>query len=190
MKDVRLKLFMVCVVAALLGLLLASPAAGKIKWSQPPDRTQTGIDIRCDRNDGTDRTLADDFKCVSPDYITDVHLWGSWKNDLKGNMVQIHLSIHEDIPANPAEPNSYSMPGQLLWEGDFYAGDFTETLVGTLNEYEWWWDPYSEDLLPNGDRQIWRYDIDIKKDEAYKQEGTKTNPIIYWLDVYVKTDDG
>jgi hypothetical protein len=28
------------------------------------------------------RHLADDFPCFSTDYITDIHIWGSWLNDI------------------------------------------------------------------------------------------------------------
>ncbi|MHC4648842.1 MAG: DUF7901 domain-containing protein, partial [Planctomycetota bacterium] len=190
MRIVKWKWFVVWIVAVVLGLLLTSPVeAGRFKWRQPPDRTSEGMDIRCDRNDGIDRVVADDFKCIKPTYITDVHIHGSWKNDEKGNIMQIHLSLHKDIPATPTTP---SRPGELLWEKDFGPGEFVETLVYELNDYyEWWWDPYTAgSLTPAGDRQIWRYDIDINKDEAYKQEGTLANPLVYWLDVWVRTDEG
>lgn len=189
MRTVKSKLFLVFIIAALLGVLFASPAeAGKIKWRQPPDKTPQGMDIRCDRTDAAiSRTVADDFKCISTGYITDVHIWGSWKGDIKGNITQIHLSLHKDIPATVDTP---SMPGALLWEKDFYAGDFVETRVFVGNDYEWWWDPYSGEIIEDGDQVIWRYDMFINRDEAYKQEGTLTNPLIYWLDVWVRTDDG
>ena len=69
------------------------------KWVQMPDVTNTGIDIRCDMNDGIPRVLADDFKCIETGPITDVHFWGSWLNDIKGNIEKIHLSLHQDVPA-------------------------------------------------------------------------------------------
>ncbi|HUW19927.1 MAG TPA: hypothetical protein VMW16_11555 [Sedimentisphaerales bacterium] len=192
MRNLKSKLFILWIVVALLGALVVSPAEGaRVKWRQPPDKTRNGIDIRCDRNDGFNRTLADDFKCTTTGYITDVHIWGSWKNDVKGKITLIHLSIHKDIPANPADPCSYSMPGAVLWEKDFFAGDFKEVLVVDLgDEYEWWWDTYKADLTPAGDHQIWRYDVYIKRDVAFKQLGTGTSPVIYWLDVYVKSDAG
>lgn len=188
MRSVKSKLLIVCIVLGLLGWLTSSPALGSVKWSQLPDQTPRGMDIRCDRNDGIDRVLADDFQCIKTARITDVHLWGSWKNDEKGNITQIHLSIHADIPANPPNP---SMPGKVLWEKDFYDEDFRERLHRNLDpDYEWWWDPYTGDLTPAGDRQIWRYDIYIDPCDAFMQEGTRTDPIIYWLDVWVKTDGG
>jgi hypothetical protein len=159
---------------------------GYVKWLQPPDESNLGIDIRCDREDGTDRTLADDFECNTPGPITDVHLWGSWKYDIKGKIEKIHLSIHADIPAWES-PTGYSMPGELLWERDFGPDDFNEILYHDLDpDWEWWWDPFtSPDALPQGDQKIWQYDIFIDPCEAFYQRGTEDDPCVYWLDVWV-----
>ncbi len=83
---------------------------GEIKWLQLPDVSPTGIDIRVDRNDEMPRTLADDFECDESGLITDVHIWGSWKDDIKGRITTIHLSIHGDIPDPDGEGPGYSMP--------------------------------------------------------------------------------
>jgi len=55
----------------------------RVQW---PDLTFNGIDIRVDDSDGKTRWLADDFKCTSYNRITEVSLWGSWKNDRKGRI--------------------------------------------------------------------------------------------------------
>ncbi|MDO8336085.1 MAG: hypothetical protein Q7T74_04900, partial [Candidatus Saccharibacteria bacterium] len=193
MKIQKSKLLVLRIFLALLGVMIVSSGAvASVKWSQLPDTTVNGIDIRCDRNDGIKRTLADDFKCTTTGPISDVHFWGSWKGDIKTQVTQIHLSIHEDIPANGTTP---SMPGALLWSGDFVQGQFTEKLVYNLGNYfEWWWDPYIQGTLtPNGDHKIWRYDIKINNSPTnpwFVQQGNAANPKIYWLDVYVITADG
>jgi hypothetical protein len=166
------------------------------KWTQLPDESPTGMDIRCDRSDGMMRTLADDFPCTTTGAITDVHFWGSWEGESweKGEIEMIHLSIHEDLPVgDPCNPNPYSIPGQVLWEMDFYAGEFDETLYRDLSDhnypyYEWWWDPYMGGYDPNGDQQIWQYDIYIDPCAAFVQAGDPCDPVIYWLDVYVEVD--
>ena len=155
------------------------------KWVQLPDVTTTGIDIDAIRP----RTLADDFECTEGGLITDVHLWGSWQDDDRGKISNIHLSIHRDIPAIPGEPDSYSMPGPLLWEGDFGQGEFHEHLYHTLadQEFEYWWDPWQNDA-PGQDQQIWQIDVCIDPNDAFHQLGTTDEPIIYWLDVQVQID--
>ncbi len=162
------------------------PNDPKFKYIQKPDKTPAGMDIRCDRSDGTMRTIADDFPCVRTGPITDVHLWGSWLNDYKGKLEMIHLSIHEDIPAWENVETYTSMPGELLWEKDFFPEDFNETRFAQLELPEWWFDPYTQVALPDGDNVIWQYDLYIHPEEAFIQRGKPDDPVIYWLDVWAK----
>jgi hypothetical protein len=161
-----------------------------IKWVQLPDTTPMGIDIAVDQQ----WTLADDFLCTSVDKITDVHLWGSWLQDKKGAIKKIHLSIHSDDPVGPGgtDPqNGYSKPDKLLWQMDFYAGDFTEKLYAKLPKGEYWWDPLMDvGPIPGGDTEIWQVDIKIDPEKAFLQDGSREKPIVYWLDVHVEASDG
>jgi hypothetical protein len=161
---------------------------GGLKWKQDPDATEDGMDVRCDHSDGINRILADDFQCGSTDPITKVTLWGSWKNDIKGTVKKIHLSIHDDKPDSDGSGPDYSEPNTLLWSKDFYPADFNETLFNP-NVIEYWWDPYTMfSAMWPGDHQIWQYDIHIPADQAYIQEGNSVNPLVYWLDAYVELD--
>ncbi len=164
-----------------------------IKWVQRPDVTRMGIDIRVDGNDGIPRVLADDFECTSFGWITDVHLWGSWKDDKKGEITGIRLSIHSDDPvgAGGTDPeNEYSKPDKLLWERDFGPGEFAERFYAAVDEGEHWWDPYTGEFKWPGDHRIWQVDIRIPKDEAFLQEGSPERPMVYWLDVAVMAEGG
>ena len=157
-----------------------------VKWIQRPDETPMGIDIRVDSSDGVERVLADDWQCTEYGPITDVHLWVSWLQDIKGEIESIHLSVHTDIPADPDEPLSYSRPGDLKWAADFGPDSFKEKIYRKLEEGEYWWDPYEGTLIPAGDHQIWQIDIDIPASDAFQQEGTPDDPVVYWLDVSIK----
>jgi len=157
------------------------------KWEQLPDTNGTGIDIMVNFNGGQfNRTLADDFLCTSTGPISDVHLWGSWYNDTKGTITRIHLSIHADIPANTTP----SRPGKLLWQRDFYQGDFTEKIYLINPIYEWWWDPYTNTLVPMADHNIWQIDMYIPRNHSFIQQGNESHPIVYWLDVSVDAYNG
>jgi len=158
-----------------------------LKWQQPPDDTEQGIDIRCDRSDGINRILADDFPCTTTGPITKVTIWGSWFNDIKGTISKIHLSIHSD---NPSGPFGWSEPDELLWEGDFSPADFNETLYKTLYEGEWFWDPtaYLPPPTSMADKNIWQYDISIDSSKAFIQQGDPCEPVVYWLDAYVELE--
>jgi len=164
------------------------------KYIQPPDETPMGVDIRFDRNDGVNRILADDFLCTSSGLIRDVHLWCSWRRDEEGEIKKIHLSIHEDDPVGEGgqDPdNKYSKPGKLLKEWDFGPEYFDISLFRELQEgREWWYDPYGPLVEPDSDRKIWQVDIDIPAGEAFQQEGSEKNPVVYWLDAYVETEGG
>ncbi|MHC4642123.1 MAG: DUF7901 domain-containing protein, partial [Planctomycetota bacterium] len=152
-----------------------------LKWKQPPDETENGIDIRCDRSDGIQRVLADDFKCTTTGPITKIVFWGSWKNDVKGKISNIHLSIHEDLP----DANDFSMPGTILWTRDVGPADFNE-MVHYQGEPEWCWDPASaQPPIQWCDAVIWKYVIPIDSSVAFIQQGDPCNPIIYWLDIHV-----
>ncbi|MBN1392210.1 MAG: hypothetical protein JW947_05335, partial [Sedimentisphaerales bacterium] len=169
-------------------LSLGLTAGSSTKWEQLPDETTTGIDIRCDRSDGITRTLADDFLCTRSGPITDVTIWGSWLSDIKGRIQTIHLSIHSDDPVGPggSDPdNTYSKPDALLWQQDFTAADFVETLY-KYDEPEWFWDPTNYDPPPTPYEHygIWQYDISINSNQ-FIQQGDPCSPVIYWLDVYV-----
>ena len=164
------------------------------KWLQLPDVTPHGIDIQVDSNDAL-RIIADDFECSSTERITDVHFWGSWKNDKKGEILRIQLNIYGDDPAGVIgsdSENPYSQPDpKLLWQKDFYPGQFSEELYHEVRKPgEWWWDLVNNEFIEGADRQIWRIDIDIDPNEAFTQLGTINDPQIYWLAIRVDTRDG
>ncbi|MCK5108411.1 MAG: hypothetical protein KAR25_01850, partial [Methanosarcinales archaeon] len=161
------------------------------KWIQLPDLTPNGIDIKVDDMN----ILADDFRCTSPSLLTDVHFWGSWKYDKKGKIEKIHLSIHSDDPVGIGgsdKENKFSKPDKLLWKDDFSPDEFKESLYYTATDRgEWWWDPEGDEKpIPECDKRVWRYDINIDPDGAFLQRGTRERPIIYWLDIRVTTADG
>lgn len=191
MKYLRCSLLLPLLLS---GLVWADWNEGEpYKWLQRPDLSTTGIDICVDNTgDLGQRTIGDDFECREPGPITGVHLWGSWKNDLKGQITNIRVQFYSDDPVGPggSDPdNPYSKPDQLLWDRWFDASQITERLYFTLpqGDFEWWWDPRSGTLLPNGDTQVWQYNIKIE-DEPFFQEGMPDMPVIYWLVVEVKID--
>gem|GEM_PF-1988924 len=169
-------------------LNIVSPVGSTVKWEQLPDVTENGTDVAATFEPAIPRELADDFLCTTTGPITNVHLWGSWMNDQVMPITNIHLSIHANIPANQS-PTGYSIPGNVLWQFNFSQNLFTQTLYhqGTA---EWWYDPYSGLVLPQADHEIWEYNISVDPAIAFSQQGTATNPIVYWLDAYVEAPGG
>ncbi len=156
------------------------------KWLQPPDLTPMGMDV----NATIPLILADDFLCTEPGPITEIHVWGSWLNDIlpidPGN-VNFVLSIHTDIPANPPD-QPFSMPGEIIWLGHYAAGSF---MFGPYAEElaEGWFDPAQQLYLPLGDTRCWHYIFPVPEGELV-QMGTPDNPVVYWLDVQALPQEG
>src|SRR5262245_49515491 len=72
----------------------------KMHYPQLPD--PNGIDIKA----SYPKILADDWRCTETGPVSDIHIWGSWFNDLKFTGAYIHASIHLDVPAGPNNPYS------------------------------------------------------------------------------------
>ncbi|MBU8869629.1 MAG: hypothetical protein KOO60_02025 [Gemmatimonadales bacterium] len=176
-----------------LAVLLMLPASSSLadwdpempsKWVQYPDLDLTGIDINASSVPG-DYILADDFLCTEKGYITGIHIWGSWLHDFlplgdPGN-IMFTLSIHADIPASQ-NPEGYSMPGELLWLMEFDLGQFIVRPYAE-NIAEGWMDPPEGYMPPPADTICWQYNFHIDEQQAFFQEGTPDNPIVYWLDL-------
>jgi hypothetical protein len=158
------------------------------KWAQYPD-LEPGVSIDVDATaDNQDfwpqQIIADDFNCTSPDPITDIHLWTSWFSDSlpvdDANNVIFTLSIHDDIPKGAAA--DYSMPGDVLWWRQFHPGEFNSSIWAAQLD-EGWYSPCTDFYEPGVDTVCWKYDFYIDPAEAFQQEGTLANPVVYWLDV-------
>src|SRR5215469_15306949 len=54
-----------------------------VKFPQPP-QIEGGLDVRDDF--AGNLVLADDFSCSTTGAVTDIHIWGSWLNDMKGTI--------------------------------------------------------------------------------------------------------
>ncbi|MBP7745833.1 MAG: hypothetical protein KA383_06835 [Phycisphaerae bacterium] len=172
-------------IGAAIGLMIfvVSPAAAdwnigdphKMHYPQLPD--PFGWDV----NATWPKVLADDWMCSETGPVTDIHFWGSWYNDQQLPIEYIHVSIHEDIPASPTNP--YSRPGALLWQRDFFPGQFTPRFWGTGDQG--WYNPNTGEAYPHNHHMTWQYNMVDIPDPFYQNLGT-----IYWLDISVKLPDG
>ncbi len=86
----------------------------KMHWAQLPD--PKGWDVQAT----LPKILADDWLCTESGKVDEIHFWGSWREDFVGQITNIHVSIHSDIPDPDGDGPLYSMPGDLLWEQDFH----------------------------------------------------------------------
>ena len=171
------------------------------KWVQLPDTTPNGIDVCIDSNDGTPRHVADDFQCTSNGRITQIILWGSWKDDKVGRIRGVHVEIHPDVPAEllSSDPNGrYSKPGpEVLWSKDFGPNQFSTRLYHQVYPPGEWWRDFGISNLKSqlsekagADARIWQVDIPVDASQAFLQTGTESHPVIYWLHVQVDAEGG
>ena len=183
MRWLRTLFFLSCAV------MLASTAGADwdpgqpAKWVQRPDLSPLGIDVRASE----EFLLADDFECTATGPITGIHIWGSWLGDIlpQGNPrnVIFTLSIHKDIPADQSG-TGYSIPGDLLWIREFQPSEFAVRIFAEGID-EGWMEPPDEYFFP-ADHVCWQYNFSIPPGEAFRQEGTPDEPVIYWLDVQAR----
>ena len=157
-----------------------------LKWLQPPDVHPTGMDV----NVTLPKVLADDFLCTETGPITGIRIWASWLYDNlppRGpGAVGFGIGIFSDIPATDQPPGfGFSRPGELLWSDFFAPGEFKAELFKNVCA-EGWYDPCDTYIFP-ADHQIYQYTFNIDPEEAFLQEGTSEEPIVYWLGVTAMT---
>ncbi len=186
--------------AGLLSLLLTvhcalaetcCPDTGGVKWLQRPNLTTNGFDVNAtfspvdfyDLNGPGQWVVADDFRCTTPGYITDIHLWGSWWNDQVDSNASYTLTIWSDVPGGTS---GFSHPGQWLWTQTFTNGQYT--LCPYTNWYEYF---YAGDDIVFSDAEGASTNLYYLCFDSFRtnffQTGTPDSPMIYWLSVAVQS---
>lgn len=149
----------------------------KMHYPQMPD--PDGWDVKVDGPN----VVADDFKCTEDGLITEVHFWGSWIDDIVGNIDLVHLSIHTDD-----RTGEYSKPGLLLWDINLDNSNFTLREWGPYDpdRRQGFYDPWPTDPLiaPQNHGQTWQVNLKIPESIAFEQKEGE----IYWLDIHVVSD--
>ena len=191
-----------CLIVLLSGSAQADWNPGdphKMHYPQLPDLSPTGMDVLANApypqsTAPMAKILADDWQCSASGAVTDIHIWGSWWEDIlptrqqgdlliqdPGNVV-FRLSIHTDIPA-VVDPSgaviSHSRPGEKLWERFYTPGnpDWSVRLYKS-GISELFYDPNINQIV-GVDTAAYQYNFFVDPADAfYQQQGT-----IYWLDV-------
>jgi hypothetical protein len=123
--------------------------------------------------------LADDFLCTASGPVADIHIWGSFQADMEGPIVNVHASIHENIPADHV---GFSQPGEVLWQRDFGPGEFV--VVPRGEGLRGWIDPLGGVVIPDDHQLSWQINITNIPDPFVQEQGTT-----YWLDIQVDSLD-
>ncbi len=112
---------------------------------------------------------ADDWQCSESGYVTDIHLWVSWRGDVEHWDTDLWVGIHENDTTGP-----YSKPGDPLWDGVFYDNEYTWRQWGTGDQG--WYSPWTEEVIPHDHSNIFQINIEGIPDPFYQEEGET-----YWL---------
>ncbi len=142
----------------------------KMHFPQLPD--PEGWDV----NATFPKVLADDWLCTETGFVSDIHFWGSWREDLMGQITNIHLSIHANVEGPP------SMPGELLWSWDTGPTGFTVRDAG--EGPQGWFDPNTGDWQRPDHFLFFQYNVENIPEPFFQDEGT-----MYWLDISVTVAD-
>ncbi len=121
--------------------------------------------------------LGDDWQCTQTGPVTDIHIWGSWLDDVVLQPA-FDVSIWSDDPVGPGgtnPDNQYSMPDKLLWGRLFEPGQYVDRPWAQAEEP--FFDPNTNEII-GMDFTIWQYNFFIDPTEIpfHQREGE-----IYWL---------
>jgi hypothetical protein len=111
--------------------------------------------------------------------VTDIHFWGSWKNDIVGQTGNILIQIF----SNDSTHYGFDQPGDLLWYREVSTGEYTSR---AYHPESWgtqgWYDPRYSDSDPYNqyhypDHQgVYQYNIAEINNPFVQQAGEN-----YWL---------
>ncbi len=122
--------------------------------------------------------VADDWECSSTGPVSDVHIWISWMQGVEDQIENLHLSIHEDVPAGADPDLPHSHPGALIRSWNLDPSQFTVIDYGT--GIEGWYDPVFGDWWPDDHFYYQQINVPRLPDPITQVEGK-----VYWLDVSV-----
>ena len=75
----------------------------KMHYPQLPD--EEGWDV----NATFPLTVGDDWTCSGTGMVKDLHFWGSWMDDIVGNITMFQITFWTDVPVGPDDPYSLSL---------------------------------------------------------------------------------
>ena len=175
MKPAKL---LVCIVLLALMAPVAQadwyPGDGhKMHYPQLPD--PQGWDVRAT----FPVLLADSWQCSQTGPVSDIHIWGSWRDDHQGNIENVSVMILGNLPADPYD--TVLQANQILWQRPFTPNEFTMLDYG--DGQQGWYNPMTGEALSNDHSLFHQINIDNIAEPFVQQQGE-----IYWLGVIVEVE--
>jgi hypothetical protein len=165
------------------------------KWSQPPVVLDPNADPPMilgwdEYSDFHLPAVADDWECKDNRPVTDIHWWGSFHNWTQPKPPALpaafHIGIWTNVPPNPDDANSFSHPGELVWENycDNYVWNFAGYDKDPRNHINFPGEPGFDEPVD----ACFQFTQLLSQDEWFYQEPSDdlANPRIYWLSIAPK----
>ena len=174
MKTTRTTVYTVLAVALLAGAVQADWNEGdyhKMHYPQLPDPNGWGV------RGSFPIFLADSWQCSQTGPVSDIHIWGSWKQGQPGLINQIDVMILSDFLQEPYD--TILDFNQILWQGSFGPGEFSLEPYG--EGLQGWYDPKTEEAIPDDHSQFHQINIVDIAEPLAQLEGS-----IYWLGVIIE----
>ena len=162
------------------------------KWSQPPVVLDPNADppmiLGWDEYSNYHLpAVADDWECKDNRPVTDIHWWGSFHNWTQPKPpvlpAAFHIGIWTNVPPNPDDANSFSHPGELVWENycDNYVWNFAGYDKDPRNHINFPGEPGFDEPVD----ACFQFTQLLSQDEWFYQEPSDDpcNPRIYWLSI-------
>jgi hypothetical protein len=116
---------------------------------------------------------ANDWTATTTCNITDIHFWGSWKDDHIGQTGKILIQIFSNDTMS--DPGKFARPDELLWSDVINVNEYTSRLYTT--GVQGWYDPRGTDTWQaNNHVQMWQYNIPVLE-TPFQQVAGQT----YWI---------
>jgi hypothetical protein len=157
--------------------------AHAMHWAQLPDTQATGIDV-----DLAGASLAEDFVAAQNGPVTQIHFWGSFKDDkwpkLGVDSMEFEINIYANRPATSS--TSWDTPGELLWTGHVEPFRYDVGEI-TSNVDEGWYEPTTALYGAANHKRVYQYNICFDEDDDRFSMRLGTT---YWVEIVaVPSDD-
>jgi hypothetical protein len=150
--------------------------AHAMHWAQLPDTQSTGIDV-----DLLWSSLAEDFRAAQNGPLTEIHFWGSFKDDVLPTLGLDSLAFEINIYSNKAATSSttWSQPNKLLWTKQIPRFRYDVSEISN-NIKEGWLEPSTRVYESGNHKRTFQYNICLdEEDDLFSM----TLGTTYWIEI-------
>jgi hypothetical protein len=170
-----------CVAVALLCCISTahgdwSPEDGhKMHFPQLPDPQGLDVDFEAPN------LLADDWLCTETGEVTGIHFWASHREGEIPIIFNLNVELFSNIPATD---DTFSRPGDVLWEGSLSGDSFSFASASGGDGDQGWFNPVQGEYVPNDHDSFFQINLTDFKEPFVQKRGE-----VYWLGISIDTSN-